>query len=39
MTGGAADITTQMPLIPIFLSHVLSFIYVGIYGNNKLPHP
>ena len=29
-----ADITTLLPLIPVFLSYVLSFIYVGIYWNN-----
>jgi len=28
------DITALRPLIPIFLSYVLSFIYVGIYWNN-----
>jgi len=28
------DITALGPLIPIFLSYVLSFIYVGIYWNN-----
>lgn len=28
------DIATLVPLIPIFLSYVLSFIYVGIYWNN-----
>lgn len=28
------DITTLVPLIPVFLSYVLSFIYVGIYWNN-----
>jgi uncharacterized membrane protein len=29
--AGAADL---VPLIPVFLSYVLSFIYVGIYWNN-----
>lgn len=29
--GGIAELT---PLIPVFLSYVLSFIYVGIYWNN-----
>jgi uncharacterized membrane protein len=28
------DITSLKPLIPVFLSYVLSFIYVGIYWNN-----
>lgn len=28
------DIATLAPLLPIFLSYVLSFIYVGIYWNN-----
>lgn len=28
------DIATLVPLIPVFLSYVLSFIYVGIYWNN-----
>lgn len=30
--GGSLD--TLKPLIPIFLSYVLSFLYVGIYWNN-----
>jgi uncharacterized membrane protein len=30
----AADFTALQELIPIFLSYVLSFIYVGIYWNN-----
>lgn len=30
----AADLTALQPLIPVFLSYVLSFIYVGIYWNN-----
>jgi uncharacterized membrane protein len=29
-----ADIDALTPLIPVFLSYVLSFIYVGIYWNN-----
>lgn len=29
-----ADLATLRPLIPIFLSYILSFIYVGIYWNN-----
>lgn len=28
------EITTLVPLIPVFLSYVLSFVYVGIYWNN-----
>ena len=28
------DLDALMPLIPVFLSYVLSFIYVGIYWNN-----
>lgn len=28
------DLSTLTPLIPVFLSYVLSFIYVGIYWNN-----
>jgi uncharacterized membrane protein len=28
------DITSLVPLIPIFASYVLSFVYVGIYWNN-----
>ncbi len=30
----AADFAALQPLIPVFLSYVLSFIYVGIYWNN-----
>lgn len=30
----AADLTALKPLIPVFLSYVLSFVYVGIYWNN-----
>jgi uncharacterized membrane protein len=29
-----ADFATLKPLLPVFLSYVLSFIYVGIYWNN-----
>jgi uncharacterized membrane protein len=29
-----ADLSALRPLIPIFLSYVLSFIYLGIYWNN-----
>jgi uncharacterized membrane protein len=29
-----ADMATLKPLLPVFLSYVLSFIYVGIYWNN-----
>jgi uncharacterized membrane protein len=29
-----ADLVALRPLIPVFLSYVLSFIYVGIYWNN-----
>jgi uncharacterized membrane protein len=29
-----ADIAALRPLIPVFLSYVLSFIYLGIYWNN-----
>jgi len=28
------ELTTLKPLLPVFLSYVLSFIYVGIYWNN-----
>src|ERR1043165_1826353 len=28
------DLGTLRPLIPVFLSYVLSFVYVGIYWNN-----
>ena len=28
------EVTALVPLIPVFLSYVLSFIYVGIYWNN-----
>jgi uncharacterized membrane protein len=29
-----ADLATLVPLWPIFLSYVLSFVYLGIYWNN-----
>jgi len=29
-----ADLATLAPLIPVFLSYVLSFVFVGIYWNN-----
>jgi len=29
-----ADSTALQPLLPVFLSYVLSFVYVGIYWNN-----
>src|SRR5918992_5774128 len=29
-----ADLASLGPLVPVFLSYVLSFIYVGIYWNN-----
>ncbi|HEY9824557.1 MAG TPA: TMEM175 family protein [Stenomitos sp.] len=29
-----AELTALRPLIPVFLSYILSFIYVGIYWNN-----
>ena len=29
-----ADLAVLRPLVPIFLSYVLSFIYLGIYWNN-----
>jgi uncharacterized membrane protein len=29
-----ADLAALQPLIPVFLSYVLSFVYVGIYWNN-----
>ena len=29
-----ADPKALMPLIPVFLSYVLSFVFVGIYWNN-----
>ena len=29
-----ADLSVLLPLLPVFLSYVLSFVYVGIYWNN-----
>jgi uncharacterized membrane protein len=29
-----ADLNVLVPLLPVFLSYVLSFVYVGIYWNN-----
>src|SRR3954462_12364647 len=29
-----ADLTALRPLIPVFLSYALSFLYLGIYWNN-----
>ncbi len=29
-----SDVTALLPVLPVFLSYVLSFIYVGIYWNN-----
>jgi uncharacterized membrane protein len=29
-----ADVNSLRPLIPVFISYVLSFIYIGIYWNN-----
>jgi uncharacterized membrane protein len=30
----SADVAALKPLLPVFLSYVLSFVYVGIYWNN-----
>jgi uncharacterized membrane protein len=30
----AADLKSLSPLIPVFLSYILSFVYLGIYWNN-----
>ena len=30
----AADLSDLRPLLPVFLSYVLSFVYIGIYWNN-----
>jgi uncharacterized membrane protein len=30
----SADMTALAPLIPVFLSYVLSFVFIGIYWNN-----
>lgn len=32
--GAGTELDTLLPLIPVFLSYVLSFIYIGIYWNN-----
>jgi len=32
--GEGADLSTLGPLVPVFLSYVLSFVYIGIYWNN-----
>ncbi len=29
-----SDLNALRPLLPVFLSYVLSFIYIGIYWNN-----
>ena len=29
-----ADLSVLVPLLPVFLSYVLSFVYIGIYWNN-----
>jgi uncharacterized membrane protein len=29
-----ADIKSLLPLLPVFISYILSFVYVGIYWNN-----
>jgi uncharacterized membrane protein len=29
-----SDLTTLLPTLPIFLSYLLSFVYIGIYWNN-----
>src|SRR5678816_2862938 len=31
---GATDIASLLPLWPVFLTYVLSFVYLGIYWNN-----
>jgi uncharacterized membrane protein len=31
---GASDLVALKPLLPVFLTYVLSFIYLGIYWNN-----
>src|SRR5690349_2661639 len=30
----SADVTALAPLLPVFVSYVLSFVYLGIYWNN-----
>jgi uncharacterized membrane protein len=32
--GGEATLATLLPLVPIFISYVLSFVFVAIYWNN-----
>src|SRR5436190_19695570 len=29
-----ADVTVLLPLVPVFLSYLLSFVFLGIYWNN-----
>ncbi|HEY8931153.1 MAG TPA: TMEM175 family protein, partial [Mucilaginibacter sp.] len=29
-----ADVRSLLPLLPVFVSYLLSFVYVGIYWNN-----
>ena len=29
-----ADVTALLPLVPVFLSYVMSFVFIGIYWNN-----
>ena len=31
----SSDFASLKPLLPLFLSYVLSFVYVGIYWNNQ----
>jgi len=31
---GSTDLAALVPIIPVFLSYVLSFVYLGIYWNN-----
>ncbi len=31
---GGTDVTVLLPLVPVFLSYVLSFVFLGIYWNN-----
>jgi uncharacterized membrane protein len=31
---GSSDLRALQPLVPVFLSYVLSFVYIGIYWNN-----
>jgi len=32
--GAAGDISALQPIVPVFLSYVLSFVYLGIYWSN-----